>query len=122
MEETQYPSVKDKADLLKHMELIERDELNYRREMPEFRVRHNLAPYMPVSRSLKATYGGCKTIQSASSDVGSKLQNTSRLQSFEQFVTRTRRYLFVRPEDGVLILRPNKAHHLKVGGFYRLKI
>jgi len=38
-----------------------------------------------------------------------------RLQSFaEQFVTSTRRYLFVRPEDGVLILRPHqgKAHHL----------
>lgn len=35
------------------------------------------------------------------------------LQSFaEQFVTSTRRYLFVRPEDGVLILRPNKIHHL----------
>jgi hypothetical protein len=34
----------------------------------------------------------------------------------------TRRYLFVRPEDDVLIVRPNKAHHLKVGGFYRLKI
>lgn len=36
-----------------------------------------------------------------------------RLQSFAQeFVTSTRRYLFVRPEDGVLILRPNKIHHL----------
>jgi radical SAM protein with 4Fe4S-binding SPASM domain len=35
------------------------------------------------------------------------------LQSFaEQFVASTRRYLFVRPEDGVLILRPNKIHHL----------
>jgi hypothetical protein len=34
-------------------------------------------------------------------------------QSFaEQFVTSTRRYLFVRPEDGALILRPNKVHHL----------
>jgi len=31
-----------------------------------------------------------------------------RLQSFaEQFVTSTRRYLFVRPGDGVLILYPN---------------
>ena len=30
----------------------------------------------------------------------------------EQFVSSTRRYLFVRPEDGVLILRPNKVHHL----------
>ena len=39
--------------------------------------------------------------------------NTSRLQSFaEQFVTSTRRYLFVRPKDGGLILRPNKVHHL----------
>jgi radical SAM protein with 4Fe4S-binding SPASM domain len=35
------------------------------------------------------------------------------LQSFaEQFVSSTRRYLFVRPEDGVLILRPNRVHHL----------
>jgi hypothetical protein len=30
--------------------------------------------------------------------------------------------LSLRPEDGVLILRPNKVHHLKVGSFYRLKI
>lgn len=36
-----------------------------------------------------------------------------RLQNFaSQFVESTRRYLFVRPEDGVLILRPNKVHHL----------
>ena len=49
--------------------------------------------------------------------------NMDSLQSFaEQFVSSTRRYLFVRPEDGVLILRPNKVHHLKVGGFYRLKM
>jgi hypothetical protein len=40
----------------------------------------------------------------------------------EQFVANTRRYLFARLEDGVLILRPNKVHHLKGGGFYRLKI
>jgi len=34
--------------------------------------------------------------------------NSTSLQSFaEQFVTSTRRYLFVRPEDGVLILYPN---------------
>src|SRR5512136_1227691 len=39
--------------------------------------------------------------------------DNNSLQSFaEQFVTSTRRYLFVRPEDGVLILRPNKVHHL----------
>jgi len=39
--------------------------------------------------------------------------NNNSLQSFaEQFVASTRRYLFVRPEDGVLILRPNKVHHL----------
>jgi radical SAM protein with 4Fe4S-binding SPASM domain len=39
--------------------------------------------------------------------------NSISLQSFaEQFVSSTRRYLFVRPEDGVLILRPNKIHHL----------
>ena len=37
----------------------------------------------------------------------------NNLQSFaEQFVSSTRRYLFVRPEDGVLIMRPNKVHHL----------
>jgi radical SAM protein with 4Fe4S-binding SPASM domain len=37
----------------------------------------------------------------------------NNLQSFaEQFVSSTRRYLFVRPEDGVLILRPNRVHHL----------
>jgi hypothetical protein len=40
-----------------------------------------------------------------------RLSNGTRnmtLQSFaEQFVTSTRRYLFVRPEDGVLILYPN---------------
>ncbi len=36
-----------------------------------------------------------------------------RLQSYaSQFVDSTRRYLFVRPEDGVLIMRPNKVHHL----------
>ena len=37
----------------------------------------------------------------------------AHLQSFaEEFVTSTRRYLFVRPDDGVLILRPNRIHHL----------
>jgi RecB family endonuclease NucS len=37
----------------------------------------------------------------------------NNLQSFAgQFVSSTRRYLLVRPEDGVLILRPNKVHHL----------
>ncbi len=36
-----------------------------------------------------------------------------RLQYFaEQFVSSTRRYLFIRPEDGVLILRPNRVHYL----------
>jgi hypothetical protein len=39
--------------------------------------------------------------------------NSASLQSFaEQFVSSARRHLFVRPEDGVLILRPNKVHHL----------
>jgi len=39
--------------------------------------------------------------------------NCASLQSFaEQFISSTRRYLFVRPEDGVLILRPNRIHHL----------
>jgi radical SAM protein with 4Fe4S-binding SPASM domain len=41
------------------------------------------------------------------------MNNKSRLQAFaEQFVSSTRRYLFVRPEDGVLIMRPNRVHHL----------
>jgi hypothetical protein len=35
------------------------------------------------------------------------------LQSFaEQFVTSTRHYLFVRPEDGVLILYPNSYREI----------
>jgi len=32
MEDSQLPNVKDKIDLLKHMEKIQRDELNYRRD------------------------------------------------------------------------------------------
>ena len=38
---------------------------------------------------------------------------SERLQSFaETFVASTRRYLSVRLEDGLLILRPNRVHHL----------
>jgi radical SAM protein with 4Fe4S-binding SPASM domain len=37
----------------------------------------------------------------------------SRLQAFAaEFVTSTRDFVFVRPEDQLLILRPNKIHHL----------
>jgi radical SAM protein with 4Fe4S-binding SPASM domain len=37
----------------------------------------------------------------------------TRLQDFAaQFITSTRDYVFVRPEDRLLILRPNKIHHL----------
>ncbi len=36
-----------------------------------------------------------------------------RLQQFaENFVASTRDYVFIRPEDRLLILRPNKVHHL----------
>ena len=36
-----------------------------------------------------------------------------RLQQFaENFVASTREYIFIRPEDNLLILRPNKVHHL----------
>jgi radical SAM protein with 4Fe4S-binding SPASM domain len=36
-----------------------------------------------------------------------------RLQQFaEQFISSTRDYVFIRPEDQLLILRPNKIHHL----------
>ena len=35
------------------------------------------------------------------------------LQTFaEQFITSTRDYIFVRPEDRLVIMRPNKTHHL----------
>ena len=37
----------------------------------------------------------------------------TQLQHFaEQFVSSTRDYVFIRPEDQLLILRPNKIHHL----------
>ncbi len=37
----------------------------------------------------------------------------ANLQDFAaQFITSTRDYVFVRPEDNLLILRPNKIHHL----------
>jgi len=37
----------------------------------------------------------------------------ANLQDFAaQFITSTRDYIFVRPEDKLLILRPNKIHHL----------
>jgi radical SAM protein with 4Fe4S-binding SPASM domain len=31
---------------------------------------------------------------------------------FAEFVASTREYIFIRPEDNLLILRPNKVHHL----------
>jgi radical SAM protein with 4Fe4S-binding SPASM domain len=38
---------------------------------------------------------------------------TLRLQDFAaEFITSTRDYVFIRPEDRLLILRPNKIHHL----------
>ncbi|MGD9374716.1 MAG: hypothetical protein PVJ23_02960, partial [Anaerolineae bacterium] len=37
----------------------------------------------------------------------------SELQAFAaEFITSTRDFVFVRPEDRLLILRPNKIHHL----------
>ena len=42
-----------------------------------------------------------------------KYASMTNLQSFAvQFVASARRYLFVRPQDGVLILRRNKVRHL----------
>jgi radical SAM protein with 4Fe4S-binding SPASM domain len=42
-----------------------------------------------------------------------RLMVTSEIQAFtSQFVASTRDYVFVRPEDRLLILRPNKIHHL----------
>ena len=36
-----------------------------------------------------------------------------RLQQFaSSFIESTRDYIFVRPEDNLLILRPNRVHHL----------
>jgi radical SAM protein with 4Fe4S-binding SPASM domain len=41
----------------------------------------------------------------------------SRLQEFaSEFVSSTRDYVFIRPEDRLLILRPNKIHHLNRTG------
>ncbi len=38
---------------------------------------------------------------------------TFRLQEFAAtLVTQTRDYIYIRPEDGLLILRPNRVHHL----------
>ncbi|MBC7262228.1 MAG: PqqD family protein, partial [Chloroflexi bacterium] len=35
------------------------------------------------------------------------------LQSFaNELVTQTRGYIYIRPEDGLFILRPNRVHHL----------
>jgi len=37
----------------------------------------------------------------------------TRLQTFAaEFVNSTRDYIFIRPEDRLLIMRPNKTHHL----------
>jgi radical SAM protein with 4Fe4S-binding SPASM domain len=43
----------------------------------------------------------------------SAMERTAALKDFaSEFITSTRDYIFVRPEDGLLILRPNKIHHL----------
>jgi radical SAM protein with 4Fe4S-binding SPASM domain len=48
---------------------------------------------------------------SSSQDLGEHV--TSELQAFaSQFIASTRGYVFIRPEDRLLILRPNKIHHL----------
>jgi len=40
-------------------------------------------------------------------------QQTSDLQAFaEDFVMSTRPFIYIRPEDGLIILRPNRLHHL----------
>jgi radical SAM protein with 4Fe4S-binding SPASM domain len=36
----------------------------------------------------------------------------SDLQAWAEFIASTRNYVFIRPEDRLLILRPNKIHHL----------
>ncbi|MBC8448589.1 MAG: PqqD family peptide modification chaperone, partial [Chloroflexi bacterium] len=45
-----------------------------------------------------------------------------RLQQFaSSFIESTRDYIFVRPEDNLLIMRPNRVHHLNVTGTVMLK-
>ncbi len=45
-----------------------------------------------------------------------------RLQHFaSSFIESTRDYIFVRPEDNLLILRPNRVHHLNATGTVMLK-
>ena len=47
---------------------------------------------------------------------------TDRLQQFaSSFIESTRDYIFVRPEDNLLILRPNRVHHLNATGTVMLK-
>jgi hypothetical protein len=36
----------------------------------------------------------------------------TNLQAWAEFIARTQDYVFIRPEDRLLILRPNKIHHL----------
>lgn len=36
----------------------------------------------------------------------------ANLQAWAEFIARTQDYVFIRPEDRLLILRPNKIHHL----------
>ena len=48
---------------------------------------------------------------SSSPDLGEHA--ASELQAFaSQFIASTRDYVFIRPEDHLLILRPNRVHHL----------
>ena len=45
-----------------------------------------------------------------------------RLQQFaSSFIESTRDYIFVRPEDNLLILRPNRVHHLNATATVMLK-
>ncbi len=45
------------------------------------------------------------------------LRNSNPLQEFaSEFISSTRDYVFIRPEDRLLILRPNKIHHLNRTG------
>jgi len=45
-----------------------------------------------------------------------------RLQQFaNSFIESTRDYIFIRPEDNLLILRPNRVHHVNANATVMLK-
>jgi len=47
---------------------------------------------------------------------------SDRLQQFaSSFIESTRDYIFIRPEDNLLILRPNRVHHLNTTATVMLK-